>query len=315
MIDQLFSIPEEKFSSSRILIADDQPMNLAMVSAVLGEHYKIITATNGEQAIEMALLHLPDLILLDVEMGKISGIEVCKKLKTNEASSDIPILFMTSLESQADEQLCWEVGAVDFIPKPISALTLYHRIKVHLRLKHQSEAMQTLAFIDGLTGVFNRRYIDNQLAIGLKQRRRKESDYSLLMIDVDFFKNFNDMHGHIEGDNCLKKVAKTIAQVASRPLDVVGRYGGEEFAVLLPETDSEGAYDLAAKIVAKVHQQKIPHPGSPFGVVTISLGTVTGSGIRAIAPAELIKAADVALYNAKSSGRNKVQIAELLCTA
>ena len=312
MIRQLVTVSEQQLSQATILIVDDQAMNVELVQSILGNRHNYIFASSGEEAIEQAFNESPDLILLDVAMGGISGIDVCKYLKTNEATSEIPVVFMTSLESMTDEEKCWEAGAVDFISKPISSLTLINRIRVHLKLKFQSDAMQRLAFVDGLTGVYNRRYIDNQLAIGLKQRRRQGTDYSLLMVDVDHFKDYNDDQGHLEGDDCLKRIARILVDVVSRPLDVVGRFGGEEFIVLLPDTGEDGAIQIGKRMIKAIYDEGIDHAGSSYGKVTVSIGAVTVDGDGPNTPAELIKVADQALYDAKKEGRNRLKAAGVL---
>lgn len=299
----------QKLAQARILVVDDQAINREVLSSIAGQHFRVITSESAEQALDIIAAEPVDLILLDVMLGGMSGLELSARLKQDPDAAEIPIIFMTSLSSQADEQQCWEAGAVDFILKPVNAQTLINRLRVHLTLKFQSELMRKLALQDSLTGVFNRFYLDAQLESGLRNCLRAGLPYSLLMIDIDSFKAFNDAKGHQAGDTCLRWVAQTISRVACRPLDVTGRYGGEEFTVLLPETSVEGAEIVAQKILWAVSNLNIAHPSSDHSVVTVSIGVAGICRREAVSASELMQVADEALYQAKAAGRNTLKLA------
>lgn len=287
-----------------ILVVDDQPANIQLIFHILGDEYQILMATSGQQALQVCRDSMPDLVLLDVMMPEMDGLQTCQAIKADERIASIPVLFVTGLQKQEEQDACWQVGAVDFIQKPVNANTLLHRVKVHVTLKRQTDFLHTLVYLDGLTGIFNRRYLDNtlekQIALGKRQRQR---DISVLMIDIDHFKLFNDQFGHLAGDEALRQVAETIEDTCLRPNDIVARYGGEEFVVILPNTDASGAAFVAAKIVSAISSLAIPHPATDYGRVTISAGIAT-SAYEAASKNEIIERADQQLYLAKQSGRN-----------
>lgn len=287
-----------------ILVVDDQPANIQLIFHMLGDEYQILMATSGQQALQVCQDSMPDLVLLDVMMPGMDGLQTCLALKADEAVASIPVIFVTGLQKQQEEDTCWQAGAVDFIQKPVNANTLLHRVKAHLTLKRQSDFLHSLAYVDGLTGIFNRRYLDNtlekQIAIG---KRQQQHEISVLMIDIDHFKLFNDQFGHIAGDEALRSVAETLELSCLRPADIVARYGGEEFVIILPNTDAKGAAFIAAKIIKSVVALAIPHPATEQGNVTISVGIATSSYDVATKD-QITELADQQLYLAKQSGRN-----------
>lgn len=196
------------------------------------------------------------------------------------------------------------MGAVDFIQKPVNANTLLHRVKVHITLKRQTDFLHSLVYLDGLTGIFNRRYLDSnlekQIAIG---KRQQQHQISVLMIDIDHFKLFNDQFGHLAGDETLRNVATALEAMCSRPADIVARYGGEEFIIILPNTDAAGAAFIAEKIIDAIFSLAIAHPATEQGRVTISVGAAT-SYYNDATKEKLTEMADQQLYSAKQSGRN-----------
>jgi diguanylate cyclase (GGDEF)-like protein len=287
-----------------ILVVDDQPANIQLIFHMLGDEYQILMATSGQQALQVCQDSMPDLVLLDVMMPGMDGLQTCLALKADEAVASIPVIFVTGLQKQQEEDTCWQAGAVDFIQKPVNANTLLHRVKAHLTLKRQSDFLHSLAYVDGLTGIFNRRYLDNtlekQIAIG---KRQQQHEISVLMIDIDHFKLFNDQFGHMAGDEALRRVAETLELSCLRPADIVARYGGEEFVIILPNTDAKGAAFIAAKIIKSVVALAIPHPATEQGSVTISVGIATSSYDVATRD-QITELADQQLYVAKQSGRN-----------
>ncbi len=293
----------------KILIVDDEPSNLDILMDLLKEDYKVVAALNGEKALAMAESGSPpDLILLDILMPKMDGYEVCRHLKENDATKNLPVIFVTAVSEVMDETRGFKLGAVDYITKPFHPPVVKARVKAHMELKIKSDMLEQLASIDGLTNLYNRRRLDELLKGEWNRCKRSQEPLSLVMIDIDYFKLFNDTYGHAMGDQCLRDVAWTLKDCLRRPGDIIARYGGEEFAVLLPNTDAEGAEAMATKLRKEVEMLKIPHSSSDVsGVVTISLGVATVfSAFDVDSSEELLKAADSALYQSKKNGRNQV---------
>jgi diguanylate cyclase (GGDEF)-like protein len=264
-------------------------------------------ATNGQQAIHLCKANPPDLVLLDIVMPQMDGYEVCRQLKADPATRDIPVIFVTAHTEADQETLGLEVGAVDFITKPVVPAVVKARVRTHVTLKHQSDLLRKMAFLDGLLGVFNRRYFDQQLETELARSHRSGAPLSLLILDVDFFKKYNDTYGHLAGDDCLRNVATTIRQFLRRPGDVVARYGGEEFACILPETPLDDAVTIAKALEQQIRSLGIEHISSDVAkVVTISIGVCCKPhGVIGLASA-LVAQADAQLYRAKHGGRAQV---------
>ena len=293
-------------SKPKLLVVDDQPINIQVMHQIFVADFQVFMATSGAQALALCKDNPPDLVLLDIVMPGMDGFEVCAQLKADAATRNIPVIFVTAHTDAAQETRGLEVGAVDFISKPVNPAVVRARVKTHLTLKLQSDVMRKLVFLDGLTGVFNRRYFDQQLAMEMARSVRNQSPLSLIMLDVDFFKRFNDHYGHQAGDDCLRQIAATLKATLRRPADLVARYGGEEFACILPETDFNDAMAIAHDLEQQVRRQAIPHADSEAAaVVTISLGV---AGRHAGTPADagaLLAAADTQLYKAKNAGRGR----------
>ena len=288
----------------RLLVVDDQPINVQALYRALADAHQVLVATRGEQAMLLCAEKQPDLVLLDVVMPGIDGFEVCRRLKADAATRHIPVIFVTASSDEADETRGLELGAVDFITKPINPAIVRARVKTHLTLKMQSDMLRQLAFVDGLTGVFNRRYFDERMVEEWQRASRNGTPLSLLLIDVDFFKRYNDLQGHLAGDDCLRRVAQALKAAVSRPADVLVRYGGEEFACVLPETDAAGALAVAQRLEQSVRALGIAHAGSDAGgTVTVSVGAATRLHRQEDAVAALIARADRQLYRAKAEGR------------
>lgn len=289
-----------------ILVVDDQPINIQIVFQVLGNEYNILMATSGKQAIKVCHDSRPDLILLDVVMPEQDGLETCRQLKADKQLSDIPVIFVTGLQHQTDEDACWDAGGVDFIQKPFNTNTLRNRVKAHLALKRQADLLRSLAYLDGLTGIYNRRYFDNVLSIQLAQHRRKLSPLAVLMIDIDYFKKYNDTFGHLAGDDALRKVASTLKH-SGRQADMVARYGGEEFVVLLADTDINGAVTVAKNMLHHVLELDIAHPQTPATKLSISVGIAVADEAKGY-DSNIIELADQQLYLSKQRGRNTYSV-------
>ena len=291
----------------KILISDDSQTVIDMLCAVLGEDYEVMVAPGGVAAIEMAIDRQPDLILLDVVMPGIDGFEVCRRLRAEERTQRIPIVFITGLNALEDERRGLELGAIDFIAKPLQAAIVRLRVRNHLELKRYRDFLEDLSLVDGLTGIGNRRRFDEFLVREWRRSRRARTPLALVLLDVDYFKAFNDHYGHAAGDDCLREVAATLAMLVRRPGDLCARYGGEEFAAILPHTDLAGARILADRIREAVLALEIPHEGSVVSpYVTVSIGIAASDPSAAEEPDDLLRDADRRLYEAKSAGRNRV---------
>jgi diguanylate cyclase (GGDEF)-like protein len=263
-------------------------------------------ATSGAKALTLCKDDPPDLVLLDVVMPEMDGHEVCARLKADEATRNIPVIFVTSHTDAEEETKGLELGAVDFIAKPVNPAVVRARVKTHLTLKAQSDLLRQMVFIDGLTGVANRRCFDERLDTEWRRAARSASPLALLMLDVDHFKRFNDRYGHQAGDECLRRVASAIKGGLLRPGDLVARYGGEEFACILPGTDFEGALAIASRIEQIVRGLQVEHVDSDVSdVVTVSIGVSANLPERDGGPARLLALADAQLYRAKHSGRGR----------
>ncbi|GGF12784.1 hypothetical protein GCM10011611_18050 [Aliidongia dinghuensis] len=295
-------------SKHRILIVDDAPANIEVLDHALGAEYEILFAMDGETALRLAVDEEPDLILLDVVMRGLDGYEVCARLKADPRTQDIPVIFISGLAEESDEARGLEVGAIDYIRKPFSLPIIQARVRNHLQLKRNRDMLERLSMIDGLTGIANRRRFDEALDHEWRRTRRQDTDLSLILIDVDCFKPFNDNYGHAAGDECLKQIATALSDSVARPADLVARYGGEEFVVVLPDTDESGAIAIGKTLRRTVQSQALPHAfSSVTSVVTISLGGATLRPAREVAgPELLVKLADARLYEAKRAGRNRI---------
>lgn len=292
----------------RLLIVDDQPINIQTLYEIFADDHEVFMATSGQQALDFCRDNPPpDLILLDIIMPGMDGLEVCPRLKADPFTSHIPIIFVTAQSDPADETHAIEAGGVDFISKPINTAVVRVRVKTHLTLKVQTDMLRSLAFVDGLTGLANRRRFDDALENEWRRCRRSNSPLSLMMIDLDYFKRYNDYYGHQMGDVCLQRVAKLLKASFKRASDLTARYGGEEFVCLMAECDHLGAQKKAEELRAVVEELGIEHAESPVARhVTLSIGVSTVVPDNIHKPDALIAAADAALYEAKNTGRNRV---------
>ncbi|WP_216831857.1 diguanylate cyclase [Alkalihalobacterium elongatum] len=321
-----------------ILVVDDCIDSRQLLERLLHRagYNDIIMAASADETFEILQRqgNEIDLILLDVIMPGMDGIEVCDQIKEIEAVKDIPIIMVTGLNNVKVLEQAFIAGAIDYVTKPFHSVELKARIASVLRLKdemdqrklreeelviangklHQlNEALERLSSLDGLTGIPNRRKFNSYVELEWKRAKRQKSNLSLILLDIDKFKLYNDTYGHLEGDECLKKVAKILQASVKRSTDLVARYGGEEFAVVLPDTDLDGAVHLAEIMRRNIENSKIPHETSTVSdVVTISLGVASFHGCESIKTIDtLIDMADKALYEAKDAGRNQVECFDL----
>lgn len=315
--------------TDNILLVDDDPSTIQLLGRVLADVGNLRFATSGKDALRLAHESAPDLVLLDAEMPGMSGFQILEALKADPALAEVPVIFVTSHSEPAFELSGFELGAADFIGKPVSAPLVVARVKTQLRVKRIADELRRIATIDVLTGVANRRGFDDALQQEWRRARRVGDPLALLMIDVDHFKSFNDRYGHPAGDACLRAVAQALVGTSLRPADLVARYGGEEFVVLLPQTPRLGAEHVAHSILAAVAALAIRHDASSAARhVTVSVGVACYDDASECwvapsadshsadlgprhSPLELVRAADMALYHAKRSGRAQAMLLDI----
>jgi diguanylate cyclase (GGDEF)-like protein len=287
-------------------VVDDQALNVQALYQAFSADHQVLMAMSGEQALALCASKQPDLVLLDVVMPGMDGHEVCRRLKSDPATRDIPVIFVTAHSDEAAETFGLELGAVDFISKPINPKIVRARVGTHLTLKAQSDLLRQWVYVDGLTGAFNRRFFDERLRSEWGRAARFGTALSVILLDVDYFKRYNDRYGHQEGDDCLRRIAATLTAGLKRPGDFLARYGGEEFVCLLPDTGLEGALQLAEQLGRLVFEQGIAHADSSVApVVTASLGVCAMREADVVCTESLLREADLRLYRAKSEGRHR----------
>lgn len=292
----------------KILIVDDTIANIQILSASLKADYEVLVATNGRKALSILESEFPDVILLDIIMPEMDGYEVCGKLKENPLTRSIPVIFITAMTETEDEAKGLKLGAIDYITKPFSMSLVKARIKNHINLKKYQDHLEKLSLIDGLTGIANRRSFDEHLNKEWRRSARIPRHLSAIMMDIDYFKLYNDAYGHVKGDECLRKVAAALRNAVDRPGDMVARYGGEEFACILPDTNEEGAVSIARRMQEEVASLCMPHRNSTVSrFVSLSFGVSTIIPSCNTPPSNLIEFADKLLYEAKQAGRNQIK--------
>jgi diguanylate cyclase (GGDEF)-like protein len=324
-----------------ILVVDDSRDSCALLKRLLNNagHSDVLVANSASEAFSILGLDPEkkdagkgiELLLMDVMMPDMNGIEACKKLRACGRFDDIPVIMVTANDEADSLAAAFKAGASDYIRKPVNSMELFSRVNSALELKTErdrrkarekdlvdaleelrkaNEILKHLSAIDGLTGISNRRNFDDFLEKEWRRSMRTSSPISLIMVDIDHFKAYNDSYGHQEGDDCLKKVANIIRKNIHRPADLAARYGGEEFVIVLPDTHSSQAETIAGNLRACVEEAAIPHTASGISSrVTISLGVATLAPTQEAGYFELIKLADMALYDAKRVGRNRLVIA------
>lgn len=321
-------------AAGNLLIVNDAFDNLRCIDRILSQHgYQVQTVMSGQMARGVVETAMPELILLDVCASEIDSYEVCRRLKADPKTSDIPIIFLSALSETGDKVKAFDAGGVDYVTKPFYAAEVLARVETHLTLRRLQQQLQQqnrllkqeihdrivaetalqvanielqrMANIDDLTQIANRRCFADCLKQEWRRLTREHLPLSLIFCDVDYFKCYNDTYGHLAGDDCLRHVAKTLRSAVERPADLVARYGGEEFAVLLPDTPMAGAIRIAEKIQFGMKQLRQIHATSSVSChVTLSLGIATLIPIPELSPNQLVAAADKALYQAKRKGRD-----------
>jgi diguanylate cyclase (GGDEF)-like protein len=289
-----------------VLIVDDENSNIMALSHILSPDYAVYAAKNGQKAIEAAKKYLPDVILLDIIMPEMDGYAVISTLKGSEKTRNIPVVFITGLRNADDEEKGLSLGAADYISKPFSSAIVKLRIMNQIKMLNLIHSIELVSMIDQLTAIPNRRGFDNRLDMEWIRAIRESTSLSFLIMDVDKFKLYNDTYGHQQGDVVLQTVAKTVEHSLNRPGDFVARWGGEEFVVLLPNTDMDGAMNIAERIRLNVSNAVIPCADGTATSVTVSIGVKTLAPGQKSTRESLIADADKALYTAKETGRNRV---------
>jgi len=303
-----------------ILVADDEPVNRSLIQRRLERAgYSVVTAQDGREAVDKTRATLPDLVLLDVMMPRMDGLEACRIIKQDEATRDIPVIFLSARDETDVKVNGLLLGANDYVSKPFKAEELLARVDVALRIKRErdhlhlsaeeakanAEIALERAMTDALTGLLNRYGLQRVLPREHAEAHRYHRPLSCLMIDLDNFKSINDIYGHPAGDAALQQVAEILTEAVRRS-DMTCRYGGEEFLVLLPETNLDGALALAEKIRETAASRT-------FGDATHTFNLTLSGGTATLAETEsgndMIARADIALYHAKAKGRNRVETA------
>lgn len=293
--------------NQKVLIADDDGINRQVLATLLKPEYVVLLAKSGEQAIERAQRHQPDLVLLDVMLPDMDGYEVLRRLRADPATAHIEVIFITGMGRPEDEAKGLKLGAADYITKPFNTTVVMARVATHLQVVRQRRMLEHLAHIDGLTELANRRRFDEMYENEWQRAQRHGHALSVALLDIDCFKQFNDHYGHPAGDRALRAVARVASNAMRRPCDVAARYGGEELVVLMPETDAAQGLYVAEGIRQAVAQLLIPHEQSfACPVLTVSIGGATLPLDAPESATELFGAADEALYRAKETGRNRV---------
>jgi len=289
-----------------ILVVDDEAANHMFLSHLLSPDYTIFAAKNGQSAIKMAMELVPDLILLDIIMPEMNGYDVLSALKNNTETRNIPVIFITGLNSSEDEKKCLALEVVDYISKPFDRDIVKLRVRNHIKIVNQLRTIDLLSSTDHLTSLMNRRGFEKLLSSEWARSIREKMPISVMVLDVDRFKSYNDTYGHQQGDVALVEVARSITRSFGRSTDYAARWGGEEFVVLLPNTGSTGALEVAERIRANVEDMTIPLLDGGVTKITISIGVCTMIPTLGDNSEEFIKAADKSLYIAKETGRNRV---------
>lgn len=308
--DESYQHAPQTLTKGRVLIVDDQTSNLKVLANGLKADYLIQVASSGNKA--LALVEKspqPDLVLLDIMMPDMDGYDVLRALKNNPLTQAIPVIFVSALDDSSDEQKGIELGAADYIVKPFKMPVVKARVRSQILLKHKTDLLEKASHIDGLTNIANRRQFDEVLHTETLRLSRNNRPLGLIMVDIDYFKPFNDHYGHGKGDECLIKVAQALQSVFHRPADLLARYGGEEFVAILPETDKEGVRIMAEKMRQAVWDLAYEHEYSKVtDRVTVSLGAISQAVDNLEESKALLKRADQALYQAKEQGRNQVVV-------
>ncbi len=313
----------------RILVVDDSGTSRLLLRSMLQNagYEDVGCAESGYDCLDQLTEALRpgdrpyDLVIMDINMPGLNGLETTRRIKAQAPLQALPVIMVSISDDLQNVELAFETGAIDYINKPVNRIELIVRVGAVLRLKAEMDRrktregeletltrrLQQLTNLDGLTGAVNRRFFDEALDVEWRRCRRENKHLALLLANIDFFRHFNELYGHLEGDNCLKAIAHSIRRALKRPGDLVARYDGDAFAVVLPRTDLAGARIIAADIAARIAELAIPHADVPTGpCVTLSIGLTAQRPSPVGSPDMLLRAATEAVHQAKSSGRARI---------
>ena len=293
----------------RVLIVDDSPLiRRVLRDALETEAYALMEAEDGEAALEIFQTEKPDIVLLDITMPKVDGIDACRQMKQLGGEYQVPVLMITGRDDEASIEKAFDVGADEYVTKPIHPVVLRHRVRRLLETEKRRRLLETAAMTDYLTGVLNRRAFTERLRAEIRRAQRTQSNLSLVLTDIDFFKKVNDNYGHLSGDEVIKAFARCL-MVSVRAYDFVGRFGGEEFVVCLPDASADQAMVVSERLRLAVENCTIPVAGNQILSITASFG-VTILQQEADNAEFMLERADAAMYRAKQAGRNRVWLGE-----
>ncbi len=300
-------VSDSQTALQKVLVVDGSEASRQTLSEILRADYSVLLAKDGEEGLALARKYLPDMVLLEVVMPDLDGYEVLRRLKEDERTSSICVVFLTGLDVPEAEEVGLNAGASDYVTKPFHSAVVKARVDLHMQVVRQRRMLESLANIDGLTELPNRRLFDTVFAAEWARASRTGSPLSLALMDVDFFKRYNDHYGHAMGDQALRLVARALHKRVQRRADTAARYGGEEFVVVMPETPLEGALELAEKLRLAVQNLGVAHKRSSAAVsLTLSIGVACSATDAVSTPEALLERADERLYRAKKTGRNRV---------
>lgn len=292
-----------------LLIIDDDVVSISALSALFSESFNVDIARDGKTALQSIMLKDIDLVLSAVDTPLISGQELCTFVKNSKLTSHIPIIFLTDNANEQEEDDCLSMGAIDYVDKNVRSSILFSRVNNLMSIVAQQKKLAQVSCTDGLTGLANRMQLDTMINQEWYSAIRGNHPLAALIIDIDHFKLFNDAFGHLEGDKCLKTIATLIANSKRRERDFAARFGGEEFVLLLPFTDIDGAKVVASDLIESIRLRKIPAAANAsHAIVTISIGiaALPSDDTHQYSNAtELITLADNNLFKAKQAGRNQ----------
>lgn len=291
----------------KVLIVDDNRINLRLMQEILVDEGFVTRCINeSTKVIETAIIFKPDIILLDIMMPVLDGFEVCKLIKQNSELYNIPVIMITAKTESADLKMALELGAFDYIKKPVDEIEVVARIYSAYNYKTINDKLREMAIRDGLTGLYNHTFLLEMFQVELDKAKRINSNIAFLMIDIDYFKSINDTYGHMMGDVVIREISALLTDTV-RTGDIIGRYGGEEFSIVLTEVTSEQVLDICGRIRKNIEQHVFEVNGNSIKV-TVSIGVCIKKSQSTASKNDIIKIADRALYEAKKSGRNKCEI-------
>ena len=296
----------KKLKKGSILLIDDSETNISALTKILKPDFYLSVRRNGAEGIEAAKKHLPDIIILDIIMPDLDGFETIASLKKIDAVRHIPVIFITGLSNIKDERKGLKLGAADYITKPFCVEIVKMRVDNQIRMINYIRTIERLSKMDPLTEIPNRRSFDEKLLEEWKRAIRSQASMGVIMIDVDHFKKFNDIHGHTNGDTALKDIADNIMRMLKRPGDFAARWGGEEFVVLLPDTEFSGVISIAEEMLKNIENSIIRLDDGTTAQVSVSIGVNHHAPTAQCDIKDFIRYADDALYAAKAGGRNRV---------